>query len=248
MFYDILEKLCVEIKTTPTAFVKDVLKMGSSNVTRWKNGTSPNTDVAIKIANYFNVTLDYLLLGKPKEHVVRKKDIVTEKNLTESFYKLSDNHKERVLERIQTYLEEYEDYKIKEDNELAYTADYDTPTRKLVICGQTAAGQPITYPDLYSFSDIVEVPDNIKADFALTVKGDSMEPEIKNGSILYIQKMDDVENGTIAIIEINEAVTCKKFYRFNDRIELVSVNPKYKPIIIKESDKIDIKVIGKVIL
>lgn len=241
MFYDNLEKLCAEIKTTPTAFVKDVLKMGSSNVTRWKNGTSPNTDVAIKVANYFNVTLDYLLLGKKSVDVKKSKEIVNTNNITEYFNRLSDRHKERVLERIETYLEDYE---IKEEGNINYLRNKKT----LLISGQTAAGQPITYPDLYTFSDMAEVPEDINADFALVVKGDSMEPEIKNGSIVYIKKTESVENGTISIIELDGAVTCKKFYHFSDRIELISINPKYRPIIIKESDNIEIKVIGKVVL
>ena len=241
LFYDNLENLCAEIKTTPTAFVKDVLKMGSSNVTRWKNGTSPNTEVAIKIATYFDVTLDYLLLGKNSLGVRNSREIVNKNNLTEYFNKLSDKHKERVLERIETYLE---DYVIREDNNTKYLHK----KKSLLMSKHAAAKQPISYSDLYTFSDMAEVPKNINADFALVIKGDSMEPEIKNGSIVYIKKTASVENGTISIIELNGAVTCKKFYRFHDRAELISINPKYPPIIIKELDNIEIKIIGKVIL
>lgn len=62
MFYEQLERLCKSKGTTPTAFVK-AFGLGSSNVTRWKNGTMPNSDIVLQFSDYFNVTTDYLLRG-----------------------------------------------------------------------------------------------------------------------------------------------------------------------------------------
>ena len=115
---------------------------------------------------------------------------------------------------------------------------------KIQVLGQTAAGKPIEYADEGTFSsNICNVPKG--ADYALIVNGDSMEPDIKNGSIIYIHTQEEVENGTIAIIEIDGAVTCKKVYLEKNQLKLVSLNPKYEPMII---DKGNVRILGKVIL
>jgi repressor LexA len=82
------------------------------------------------------------------------------------------------------------------------------------------------------------------AEFALCVSGDSMEPVIKNGALVFVQPQPVAENGEIVIVEVDGAVTCKKFYNLDGRIELRSINPKYKPIVEFEN----IRIIGKVIM
>lgn len=112
------------------------------------------------------------------------------------------------------------------------------------VVGQTAAGSPIEYSDEGCFTETVsDVPKG--ADFALVVNGDSMEPLIPNKSIIYIKKQEDVENGTIAVVEIDGAVTCKKVYIENNKLRLVSLNQKYSDMIFEEGN---IKILGKVIL
>ncbi len=64
MIYKQLAELCASIGTTPTNFVKDVLKLSSSKVTAWKNGSIPKSEILIQIANYFGVTVGYLFDGK----------------------------------------------------------------------------------------------------------------------------------------------------------------------------------------
>lgn len=228
----------------------EYIKIPASTINNWlKLERSIPAEYIIPISEFLNITPEYLLTGINLLNKDRKKIIVNEKNISDIFMILSDKHKERIYERIETYLE-LEEYQLYENSNITYLDDYKKRPFKdfaITMSGLTAAGQAIMYPDLYSFSDIVEVPQGIRADFALTVKGDSMEPQIQNGSIIYVKKTEYVENGTISIIELDGAVTCKKFYKFSDRIELISINSQYKPIIIKESDHIDIKIIGKVV-
>ena len=116
---------------------------------------------------------------------------------------------------------------------------------RVQILGQTAAGKPIEYGDSYAqdIDDISNIPDN--ADYALIVNGDSMEPDIKNGQLIYVKECPDVENGAIAIVEVDGAVTCKKVYKWKDHIELHSLNTTYQPIIITAGN---FRILGKVIL
>lgn len=116
---------------------------------------------------------------------------------------------------------------------------------RVQILGQTAAGKPIEYGDSYAqdIDDISNIPDN--ADYALVVNGNSMEPDIKNGQLIYVKECPDVENGAIAIVEVDGAVTCKKVYKWKDHIELHSLNTTYQPIIITAGN---FRILGKVIL
>lgn len=59
-FWKIMQKLCLENNTTPSTVVKE-LGLSTSMGTRWKNGTIPHGKTLQKIAEYFDVTTDYLL-------------------------------------------------------------------------------------------------------------------------------------------------------------------------------------------
>ena len=59
-FYEKFEVLCKGSNTTPTAVLKE-LGISTSKITAWKNGSVPNLEFAARIANRFNVPLDYFV-------------------------------------------------------------------------------------------------------------------------------------------------------------------------------------------
>mgnify|MGYP004458536819 CR=1 FL=1 len=202
-------------------------KMLKSSISQYENGKQlPEVPYLINWAFFFNVTLDYLLgLSDVKvEHF-----ILSIKDLEKVLKKLSYNDKKIAKQ----YLDEL------------YNNIYSTHNSNIKILGQTAAGKPIEYGDSYAqdIDDISNIPQN--ADYALVVNGDSMEPDIKNGQIIYVKECPDVENGAIAIVEVDGAVTCKKVYKWNDHIELQSLNTAYEPIIITAGN---FRILGKVII
>lgn len=61
MFWDRFYYLCKENKSKPNPVAKE-LGISSGIITRWKHGnTLPTGENLIKIANYFNVSIDYLV-------------------------------------------------------------------------------------------------------------------------------------------------------------------------------------------
>ena len=60
MFWTNLLNLCNEANTTPTAVVKE-LGIAAGSVTKWKNGSAPRGTTLQKLANYFSVSVEYLL-------------------------------------------------------------------------------------------------------------------------------------------------------------------------------------------
>lgn len=84
MFYEQFESLCSKNNTSPTKFTKEVLKLSSSKVTAWKNGSIPKYEILNKIADYFNVSIGYLFDGNDINNLSEnaKRIIVLFNNLT----------------------------------------------------------------------------------------------------------------------------------------------------------------------
>lgn len=88
MFFERLNALCKEHNMSVSVFVRDVLKLSSSSATGWKKGATPNSEVVLRTAKYFNVSTDFLLgitdIPNPGESVVELQKIIDETN--KSFY------------------------------------------------------------------------------------------------------------------------------------------------------------------
>ena len=62
MFYEQVNRLCFESGIKPTALARK-LKLSPSAPGRWRTGSLPKAETIQKIADYFEVTTDYLLNG-----------------------------------------------------------------------------------------------------------------------------------------------------------------------------------------
>lgn len=60
MFWTNFSTLCADKNLSPNAVATE-LKIPSGSITAWRNGATPRTKSLTKIANYFGVTVDYLL-------------------------------------------------------------------------------------------------------------------------------------------------------------------------------------------
>lgn len=98
-------------------------------------------------------------------------------------------------------------------------------TTRIPLVGTIACGVPILAEE--NVEGYVELPDNIRADFALRCKGDSMiGAGIRDGDIVYIRKTNEVpRNGRIAAVRIDDEATLKRFYLQGDTVRLVAENP-----------------------
>lgn len=65
MFWNNLVALCNQKNTTPTAVV-NALGIAAGSVTKWKAGATPRSTTLQKLADYFGVSVDYLL-GKTEQ-------------------------------------------------------------------------------------------------------------------------------------------------------------------------------------
>ena len=67
MFWNQFEKLCDERKVKPNPLGKE-LGFSSGIITKWKQGAYPGTEALMKIAEYFDVSIDYLVYGEEAEN------------------------------------------------------------------------------------------------------------------------------------------------------------------------------------
>ncbi len=65
MFYERLKLLCEQNDIKLTNLIQQ-LGMSSGNMNKWKNGVVPKGNTLSKLADYFNVSVDYLI-GKTDE-------------------------------------------------------------------------------------------------------------------------------------------------------------------------------------
>ena len=100
------------------------------------------------------------------------------------------------------------------------------------IVGEIACGSPITADE--NIEGYADVPDGIRADFALRCRGDSMEPTFRDGDLVLIRKQSEVEDGQIAAIGIDGEAVLKHMYRQKNGILCVSDNPKYPPVMYEQ--------------
>ena len=119
------------------------------------------------------------------------------------------------------------------------------------VLGKVAAGVPISaIEDILDYEEIsLEMASGGEC-FALQVKGDSMEPRIRQGDVVIVRQQPDVDSGDVAVVRINgdEAVV-KKLIKGKDSIALVSFNPAYEPryFSAQEVEELPVQICGKVI-
>ena len=199
----------------------DALRISKSAVGMYETDKrEPDNKTLDCIADFFNVDMDYLY---------GKSDI---KNKYE-WWKVRDGHDEQ---------DQIPDLP-------AASNIIPMPTmRKIPLVGNIACGEPILAEE--NIECEVDIPDNIRADFALRCKGRSMEgANIFDGDIVYIRKQDMVDNGQIAavLIEDMEAEATLKRVYYNPEegeLRLVPENPKEWTKVFRGEELNSIRILG----
>ena len=107
MFWDNFVKLCNQKKQSPNGVCSE-LNLSNATATKWKSGAIPRDTTLKKIADYFGVTVDYLLGNteiKEKSSPTEPELGEGEKALIELFRQIPEDKQELVLEMIRVAIE-----------------------------------------------------------------------------------------------------------------------------------------------
>lgn len=122
---------------------------------------------------------------------------------------------------------------------------------KIPVLGFVRAGIPIeAVEEILDYEEISSAMASQGNFFALSIKGDSMEPKISAGDVVIVRQQENVDNGDLAVVLVNGSdATVKKFYKTENGIKLISTNPKYDPFFFSPSEveSLPVQVIGKVV-
>lgn len=109
-----------------------------------------------------------------------------------------------------------------------------SPIRSVPIIGRVAAGQPLLAAE--DHGDMLQVPDDLfrlPPDVLLRVQGDSMiDAGILDRDLIAVALRSVAENCDIIVARLDDEIAVKRFKHTRHRVELVSENPAYPPIVI----------------
>lgn len=206
----------------------ELVGVNRTTVSRWRSGErSPKMAKLSEIADVFNVDARIFVGEMPVP------DIFTIYN------QLAPPRQEKVYNFAERQLEEQ-----NRGNVAHFPKKEKLPTIK----NSASAANPteLVYGDtVVEEEEFERVPNN--ADFAVPIIGDSMEPVIRNGQFVFVKEQPDVEDGEIAIVEIDgDGVTCKEVYKDyeSQTIILRSINELYEDRVVSPEQ---IRIIGKVV-
>lgn len=120
--------------------------------------------------------------------------------------------------------------------------------KRFPMLGEIACGKPIFANEEHE--TYIDASAEIKADFCLTAKGDSMVgARIHNGDVVFIKEQSIVDNGQIAAVIIDNDVTLKRWYFYPDKKKLIlqAENPSYEPFVFIGEELNNIRCLGRAV-
>lgn len=102
MFWIILTELCLQNNITPSNLVEKI-GIARGSVTKWKNGSIPQSSTLQKIADYFGVTVDYLL-GKTDQKEKHQEKKTTDEDIKVALFGGDEEVTDEMWEEVKNFV------------------------------------------------------------------------------------------------------------------------------------------------
>lgn len=187
----------------------------------------PKSDLLVKIAQACNVSVDFLLGISGQSYNDTKKspsDISEEAHKVAKDYDGLDRHGRNVTRILIT-----EEQKRMAEEKARKERGGEEASRqtRLIPLYYTPAAAGMTSPAAGEDFDYIEVDSSTaswKADFAVKIDGDSMEPYLQDGSTVFVNR-EPLENGDVGIFYLDGEMLCKQYYKDEEgNVRLLSLN------------------------
>lgn len=232
----------------------------SETIGNWERGArQPSFEYLVKLAIALGTNVDTLLGYIQPESAVSAIDKKAEEILRK--YKLLDAPGKRAVEMIcnielerirpigsnvvafpEAPIKRAPGNHTKQERRKRYMPYYSSPS---------AAGiaAPLEGNDFEMILVDDTVPDD--ADYAVRISGDSMEPYIADGDMVYVKECADLSEGDVGIFCVDGAMYCKQYHiDDNGGLQLLSANPdrEYCNIYLSCDSGSSVRCCGQVIL
>ena len=123
--------------------------------------------------------------------------------------------------------------------------ELDGQADRVPVVGNVAAGSPILAQECIEDYLTFDTQGLSGEHFALRVRGDSMiGARIRDGDLVFIRRQDDVDDGQIAAVIVDDSATLKRVYHVPNGLQLLSENSKYPPMLFTCPDCDSIRILG----
>lgn len=201
----------------------DALGISPNTYKNYEQGMrEPNNEMLCKLADYFQVSTDYLLGRAPQldpmKLLVAQTDLTPEAQ-EEIYMSLPPEAQAIVLQVMRM---------MRENRRLRWAAK--KPQTVWIKQHQNKAaagfGYDLSDKDEWYDVEVAETPQTIEADFAVEIEGDSMEPDFHSGDLALIKLDPDVPVGEVGLFVLDGMGYIKE----RGKKKLISRNPEYPDI------------------
>lgn len=192
-----------------------------NSIERGEVKNPPSEEVLLRMADALKLT------DKEKEHML--------------YLAAIERTPKIIVDKIENLQTEIKQISKKNSRLNPSSSDFAIPLFERISAGLGA----FTDNDIEDFIMLPGIDNSNQNIFAVNVVGDSMEPTIKNGSIIICKKTLEVKNDEIGAFFVDEQAYVKRLKITKNYVALVSDNPNYSPIYIGPGE--NLSVVGKVI-
>ena len=209
-----------EEKKLRQADLADFLEISQQAYQRYENGTSePNGDGFIKLADFYNVSTDYLLGRTNIKAMIgcspEEQASATAEEVLKRYTAFPDDVRLLILNLIRKVIGLPE---VPEDIRPVIVF-----TRCHRMKASAGMGYDLDNEDEWRDIRIYDCPEAHDADFAVEVDGDSMEPDYHDGDIVFVKLSEDVPVGRVGLFTHDG----KGYIKERGEKYLISRNPDY---------------------
>ena len=219
--------------------ISQIFNVSMGAVGNWESGNRiPDSETLSRIADYFQVSVDYLLgrSDDPEPEQKQKGPLLPTLTMNLRYYRLASHLSTSQAAKLAdvpagTWLSWEQGKALPSDEELARAAEvigvsvsdlgrdaeraedtipglYPVKKKRFPVLGKVACGEPIFAEEDRETSIMASA--DINADFCLIAQGDSMTgAHIEDGDVVFIRQMEVVPNGKIAVVLIEDEATLK---------------------------------------
>ena len=179
-------------------------------------------EVAFKLSAGLGVSLERLNGDTPKNSKTAPPELSDEAKKVAKDYESLDRHGRNMAKIVITE----ERKRMVEELRRRQTGEAEPQGTRIIPLYYTPAAAGMASPAAGEDFDYIEIskeaPQN--ADFAVKIDGDSMEPYIMDGAIVYVNR-EPLENGDVGIFYVDGDMLCKQYYKDEKgNVRLLSLN------------------------